>query len=321
MNFFPNIRILYIILIFVFLYGCSNSEKLVLNNEINKQKIFNNLKKIKDKGSTFNKIIKPELQHNIKQFIEKTIPGSEISILSSENQKPEIQITKIEELYNSNELRNTFFWQGSILHHDGGNRNTLNLGLGYRNLSKNKQWLNGINLFYDEEFPYNHRRTSVGLEIKNYVFEITSNRYWNLTNWKTGKNNKKEKALGGYDLDLGIQIPYFPSAKLHAQIFNWKTKNISSDNNGEKIYFNFNSPFKKGWNVQTGYKYNRIGPNTGFFNINYNWQFGKKDEIKTNSFFSKEPFVVKDMTNRRLEKVRRENKIIKATSGFTLSFR
>lgn len=253
--------------------------------------------------------------------IHNDLPGTEVSINGTKNNKPEFQILTIKEIENSNNLKNTFFWQGSFLHHDGGNRNTVNLGLGYRRLSENNFFLTGVNAFLDQEFPYNHQRTSLGVELKNPFFELTSNHYWNISGWKTGKNNEKERAYGGYDMDIGIQVPYIPAAKLHAQTFNWKSKGNTLDKKGEKLSLNLNSPLGNGWSIETGYKLNDTEPNQKFVNLSYKWVIGEKLKRKIDPIISKVAYEKVNMLDRRLEKVRRENKIIKQVSGLTLSFR
>ena len=75
-------------------------------------------------------------------------------------------------------ITNTIFTQGSLYFSDEG-RKTLNLGLGDRFLTLDNKLLLGANIFYDHEFPYDHGRTSLGLEAKSSVGEINYNKYFN----------------------------------------------------------------------------------------------------------------------------------------------
>ena len=52
----------------------------------------------------------------------------------------------------------------------------------------------GVNGFYDYELDYNHKRTSLGAEIRSSILELNSNYYFALSNSRTGKDNIKEDA-------------------------------------------------------------------------------------------------------------------------------
>ena len=80
----------------------------------------------------------------------------------------------------------------SSIHEDGFNKNfilnqsnisrqddntTVNLGFINRKLSEDRNWLYGINIFYDQEFPENHKRASIGFEIKSQPVEFNFNYY------------------------------------------------------------------------------------------------------------------------------------------------
>ena len=58
-----------------------------------------------------------------------------------------------------------------------------------------------------------------------------------------------------------------------------------------------------------------------FVNLSYKWVNGEKLKSKIDPIISKVAYEKVNMLDRRLEKVRRENKIIKQVSGLTLSFR
>jgi hypothetical protein len=69
--------------------------------------------------------------------------------------------------FDLSKIQDTFFMQNSLFHKD--NRTTINTGLGYRKLTLENNLLIGVNGFYDHEFPYNHGRTSLGLELRTTV--------------------------------------------------------------------------------------------------------------------------------------------------------
>ena len=86
----------------------------------------------------------------------------------------------------------------------------------YRNLSQDNKWLSGLNFFYDHEFPNNHERASLGLEVKSTPIEINSNIYQRMSGDKT-IGTTTERAMNGMDVELGFQVPYMPNSKLFFQ--------------------------------------------------------------------------------------------------------
>ena len=62
----------------------------------------------------------------------------------------------------------------------------------------------------------------MGGEIKSSIFELNTNHYFALSNERTGKNSVKEEVADGYDLELGAHVPYIPSAKIFAKIFEYE---------------------------------------------------------------------------------------------------
>ena len=78
----------------------------------------------------------------------------------------------------------------------------------------------GLNAFYDHEWDYDHSRASIGGEIKSSFLELNYNQYFSNSDSKTGKNGKSEEAVDGYDLELGFQVPYIPSATFYTKASN-----------------------------------------------------------------------------------------------------
>ena len=111
--------------------------------------------------------------------LESMLDRTEVTIQGLEDSKSTFSILTTQPITESEDLKDTTFWQGSIFSNDG--RETLNLGLGYRRLSDDEKWLYGVNAFYDHEFPYDHRRASIGAELKSSVVEFNANKYYALT--------------------------------------------------------------------------------------------------------------------------------------------
>ena len=86
-------------------------------------------------------------------------------------------------------IYNTVFMQGSFfINHDDVYRKTINIGIGDRILTMDKKLLLGANVFYDQEFPYDHKRGSIGLEARSSVGELNANKYYRLSTWNGGYN-------------------------------------------------------------------------------------------------------------------------------------
>ena len=248
------------------------------------------------------------------------IPNWEIEISDGASSKTQVGLSTIRQLIKTDDIDNTVFWQGSASNRDS--RTTVNLGVGYRHLSDDHRWLSGLNFFYDHEFPYNHQRASVGVELKSSAFELSSNFYEAISGWKKGKASKQEHALDGYDIEVGSQLPYIPSAKLFVKQFKWNAVQNASDLKGKAYSVAVDHVFGNGWSVEAGRRDYETGRDDYFVSLTYSIQtVGKRNAGNNKPFFSDQMFETASMENRRLDKVRRENKIVTQTAGFTVKFR
>tara|TARA_B100001250_G_scaffold144470_1_gene123697 strand:- start:1049 stop:1933 length:885 start_codon:yes stop_codon:yes gene_type:complete len=99
---------------------------------------------------------------------------------------------------------------------DNDDRFIANIGLGYRFLSPEENFMLGLNAFYDEDIENEHARASLGLEAKGSVLDFSANKYQKATNMKV-VNGTEEQVLSGWDYNLSSQLPHMPWA-----IFNYK---------------------------------------------------------------------------------------------------
>ena len=97
---------------------------------------------------------------------------------------------------------------------------TVNLGLIYRRLSEDEKSIFGVNVFYDHEFPRNHQRTSIGIERLSTTFDFSANLYSAISSDKT-KGNVTERAMDGFDYEIGVPAPYLPSSRLYVGGYSW----------------------------------------------------------------------------------------------------
>lgn len=250
-----------------------------------------------------------KLKNNFFSSIENLLDGNfkntDFSIKSKEGNKPEIGILTFKPL-NDTDNGLTFF-QGSFFTHDG-DRETLNLGFGKRILSDDESFLFGLNAFYDHELDYDHQRASIGAEIRSSILELNTNHYFAISNEVTGKNGVKETVADGYDLEIGAHIPYIPTAKFYTKYFEYEIPG-GSDFEGLEYSSRIGIP-NTGINIETGFiDYgNNSYEDQWFFKLTYNLSKMNADK----SFISDEAFERVSMKDKKYDKVRRENLIVKS---------
>ena len=209
---------------------------------------------------------------------------------------------------------NLTFFQGSIIRQN--NRNTLNLGIGYRQLSEDEKWIYGVNAFHDYESTYEHSRWSIGAELRSSAFEINANKYFAISGAKTGRNGNIERALDGHEIEIGGQVPYVPSAKIFAKQWTWEGYQ-TSDTNGKTYSLQINTPIAPNVTLEAGTKDFDTGTDIDFINLTYQIGLGgdnsQKDDI-TPSLIAEKAFNTSSMKDKMLEKVRRKNQIVIQTN-------
>ena len=255
--------------------------------------------------------IKDNFFSSIESFLDDNFEDTDFSIKSTDGIKPQIGILTFKPL-NDTEDGLTFF-QGSLFTHDG-DRETLNLGFGKRMLSNDESFLFGLNAFYDHELDYDHQRASIGGEIKSSILELSTNHYFGISGEQTGKNNIKEEVADGYDLEIGAHVPYVPTAKMYAKIFEYDIPG-GSDFEGIEYSSNIGIP-NSGMNFEVGYKDygNNSYDDQWFFNLTFSLS-----KMNPNiSFVSEKAFERVSMKDKKYEKVRRENLIVKTKESFSI---
>ena len=253
--------------------------------------------------------IKDRFFSSIETLLDGNFEHTDFTIKSTEETKPEISIEILKPITDTDD--GLTFFQGSLFVHDG-DRETINLGLGKRFFSDDDTIMYGLNAFYDHEFDYDHSRTSLGAEIKSSYLELNYNQYFSNSNSKTGKNSKSEEAVDGYDLELGAQVPYIPSATFYTQIFEFDVPG-GNDFEGFEYSTKLEVP-NSGFTLELGH--------TDFVDHNDEWFFQFKyssNKInKDRPFISDEVFEKSSVADQKYEKVRRENIIIKKGDSFVV---
>src|SRR6056300_1268261 len=160
--------------------------------------------------------------NKLESAINKNLDNTEVTITSTERNKPNFEIITVQPLQEQDD--NITFFQGSAIRSDG-DRETVNLGLGHRIFLNNDLTMLGINGFYDHELDYDHKRTSLGAELRTSAYEFNTNTYFAASNARSGKNSIEEEALDGYDFEVGGHLPYMPNWKIFTKYFNFDVPN------------------------------------------------------------------------------------------------
>jgi adhesin/invasin len=269
------------------------------------------------KTSALNKassVVNSKTNTAVGSFLNEHFPTSEFSLSSGLTDKVRGGVLVVAPLSDPSNITNTIFTQGSLYFSDEG-RKTLNLGLGNRFLTLDNKLLLGANAFYDHEFPYDHGRTSLGLEAKSSVGEINYNKYFRHTSWKKGKGDKQEKALDGHDIEIGAPLPYLPWAKIYTKKFYYEAGDGVEDLKGDDLKLSAELPF--GIGVEIGKRsYSSSGQvDEEFVNITWSTSVGRNKDASLFELVSDEAYQLTSVEDKRYDKVRRENLIVKQKSG------
>ncbi|WP_159084583.1 inverse autotransporter beta domain-containing protein [Dongshaea marina] len=102
-------------------------------------------------------------------------------------------------------------------------RNTLNLGVGYRSISDDNTHMWGGNLFWDNDLSGHNQRMSLGGEYKSDLSDISTNIYGRLTDWHESDyyKDRMERPANGWDLRLKQALPFYPQIQVTSKIEQW----------------------------------------------------------------------------------------------------
>ncbi len=189
-------------------------------------------------ADTRNDIIN-KLSDKVSSFVENTLGGdTEFSLEFPEDDDVELEILKFKEL-DSSENQNSF--SQFSLHTQEVNDDTrfiLNLGYGQRYISSDKSMITGMNAFIDYDTE-GHARTSLGVEAKAPILELTGNYYLGLSGVET-IDGTKEKVLDGYELNLSSQLPFMPWTRLNFQNYDFEKDKASENTGGNLVSLEMN---------------------------------------------------------------------------------
>jgi len=199
-------------------------------------------------------------------------------------------------------------------------RTTLNLGVGYRMLNAEQTWMGGVNAFYDQEFPDDHKRSSVGVELVSSAVQLRANKYHAITGFITDKSGTDQSALNGNDVSLKLALPYMPGAFLEYTKYKWEGLESATDSKGKKYALGGNLSDNLALNViRTDYD-DASTKDKNRIELSYNWNFGNESKRPTVFNTTAEAYQLTKLTTQKYDLVERENRIAKqkkfsATAG------
>lgn len=113
---------------------------------------------------------------------------------------------------------------------------TLNVGIGYRRISKDDRRLYGAHLFYDHRFLNRHDRLSAGLEYMSGESEFRFNWYGSASDERVLDANLHtlERVSNGYTLEYGKTFKNTRWARVYVEGYHWN-QDRQADKNGLRI--------------------------------------------------------------------------------------
>ena len=113
---------------------------------------------------------------------------------------------------------------------------TLNVGTGYRRISKDDRRLYGVHLFYDHRFLRHHDRLSGGLEYMSGESEFRFNWYDSASDERILDANLHtlERVANGYTLEYGKTFKNARWARVYVEGYHWNQER-QADKNGLRV--------------------------------------------------------------------------------------
>ena len=223
----------------------------------------------------------------------------ELDVEVQDQLKPTFSLTNVNKI--SEDSSSVFFNQNTASFHN--NDQTLNLGVGYRQLINEDKILLGVNIFLDYSFDDAHQRNGIGLEAISSVFDIRGNYYDATSGIQDISAGISEEAMDGFDVRLDYHLPFNNNTRVFTSLFDFENGAGSFGVKGEKYGL---SILTSNLDLEIGYvDDNRTGDGR-FANVSYTVPLGIKD---IQSKKSDDLFEYVSVRHRLYEPVKRENKI------------
>ena len=189
---------------------------------------------------------------------------------------------------------------------------TLNAGLVYRIMNSDMTVIYGLNIFYDHQFNTGHKRTGLGFEMKSSVYDLNINLY-EAESKIHHVDGVPEVAAGGYDAEIGAQVPYLPWAKVYYKAYQWNNETLNIKDGRSLSIFMTPTPRLS---VELGMQDDSTLSSKTFLKMNYVLCCGETTQFAPLFQVSSQAFNYGKLDSQRMyEKVRRENNIITVRGG------
>ena len=222
----------------------------------------------------------------------------DFDIQIQEKLKPSFRIMSVSEIFKIDS--GTVFNQTSLNTHDDDE--TINIGFGARKLLNDNKILIGSNIFYDQQFTENHKRTGAGVEAISSVFDIRGN-YYNAISGSKTTSEGSERALDGWDAQLDYHLPGEHDVNVFVNAFEFKNPDKASTY--REIGNKFGANAKLGhFLIEGGYLDDNRSGDSYFGSIKFVVKLGDEGKNKTRNFLE-----YTDVSDKLYQPVKRENKI------------
>jgi len=188
----------------------------------------------------------------------------------------------------------------------GSGRTTLNLGLGYRQLSDDKTYFTGINGFFDIDSK-NNTRMSVGVEYKASNFGANANIYKRLGSATNKVGVYTERVVNGHDMSITGTLPYLPWADVVITSYQWDKVEAAKSSKGTKVSSELR--ITSNTKFEFGVDDNNIDKKKNFASLMFTFP-GDQQPSLADGTVSETAFNGSDVSKDLLMKVRRTNRIV-----------
>jgi len=256
--------------------------------------------------------------NKVSEKISNLIPGegiTEVSLGFNEGEEDQLNfsilgVRDIKTTDNSN-----FFTQFSLMNQEINSSGRIigNLGLGYRKLSDDKNFMFGANTFYDRDLTDGQSRLGLGIEAKGSILDLTANSYTKISNSKV-VNGTREQVLSGWDYNLTSQIPRAPWARINYNGYKWEAEKGSSDLKGNiySLELDVTNSVEVVASLDKS-SLNGIDDETSL-SINYIYPPKEKSMVMSDGL-SNDMFEKRNVEQELKKKVRRRNKLVMEIQG------
>jgi len=178
-------------------------------------------------------------------------------------------------------------------------------------LNADQTWMGGVNAFYDQEFPNDHKRSSIGAELVSSAVQLRANKYHAITGFITDKSGTDQSALDGEDISLKLALPYMPGAFFEYTKYKWEALEGAADAKGKKYTLGGALSDNLTLNIiRTDYD-SAATPDKNRIALSYNWNFGNESKRPTLFNTADTAYQLTKLTTQKYDLVKRENRIAK----------